>query len=421
MWLPVRGVRSLARGGAFVAGADDADALWQNPAGLAHAAGDGKRALLFDLALVYQPIEFTALDGTTVSNEQPTQPVPSVAGSLGIGERLVIAGGIAAPYAALHRYPTDSAARFASVSWSGSAFVVATVGVAYAVNDELRVGATLQNFFSKLSWSVVMSGCPPTATCDDADRTFDMPVEIDQTDYLSPSGSVGLQYDVSPYATLGLAVQAPTRVAGSGSLAAKLPTNLMFDSGRITGDEIAVSYTLPPSIRLGVEAHPLPRLRVEAALDIELWSMHDEITLDTNKIAIENVVGGPYAFGDMTIARDYGNSYSPSLGVEYHAPLLVVGAGYAYESAAAPPSTVSPLTVDSAKHLFAIGGGYEDEGWQIGVAIAYVTAADVEVSLDDAKVTRLAPLRGAPVDARVNAGSYTTSFVVAGLRFARRW
>jgi long-subunit fatty acid transport protein len=333
----------------------------------------------------------------------------------------VFAGGISAPYAALHRYPADSAARFASLSWNGSAFVVATVGIAYAVNDQLRVGATLQNFFSKLSWSLVMSGCPPTETCDDADRTYDMPVDIDQTDYVSPSGSIGVQYDVSPYATLGLALQAPTKVAGSGSLTAKLPTNLAFQNGRITGDEVAVSYTLPPSIRAGVEAHPLPRLKIEAALDVELWSMHDKIAIDTNEIAIESVVGGPYAFGDMAIARDYKTSFSPSLGVEYRMPLLVIGGGYAYESAAAPASTVSPLTVDGSKHLFAIGGGYEDDGWQIGAAIAYVTTADVDVAPGDAKVTRLAPLRSAPIDARVNAGSYSTSFVVAGLRFARRW
>jgi len=419
--LPVRGVRSLARGGAFVAGADDADALWQNPAGLAHAAGDGNQALLFDLALVYQPVEYTAEDGTTATNEQPSQPLPTIAGSLGIGERLVIAGGITAPYAALHRYPKASAARFASVSWTGSTFVVATVGVAYRVTDQLRVGATLQNFFSKLQWSIVMSGCPPTATCDADDRSLDMPVDIEQTDFLSPSGSVGVQFDASPYATLGLAIQAPMRVAGQGTLTAKLPTSLIFDGGRITGDDVAVSYTLPPTIRAGVEAHPSTGLRVEAALDVELWSLHDEIAIDTTDIAIENVAGGPYAFGDMTIARDYKTSFSPSLGVEYHGPSFVVGGGYAYESAAAPTSTVSPLTVDTAKHLFAVGGGYEDAGWQIGGAIAYVTAADVEVTTGDAKVDRLAPVRGAPVGTRVNAGSYTTSFVVAGLRFARRW
>src|SRR5689334_4595950 len=66
MVLPVHGVRSLSRAGAFVAGADDAAARWQNPAGLAHTAGEGTRALLFDLGLVYQPVEYTALDGSTI-------------------------------------------------------------------------------------------------------------------------------------------------------------------------------------------------------------------------------------------------------------------------------------------------------------------------------------------------------------------
>ena len=41
MVLPVRGVRDLERGGALIAGADDADALWLDPAGLAHLVGDG--------------------------------------------------------------------------------------------------------------------------------------------------------------------------------------------------------------------------------------------------------------------------------------------------------------------------------------------------------------------------------------------
>jgi len=46
MVLPVRGVRTLERGGAFVAGADDADALWLDPAGLAHVHGKGTKAFL---------------------------------------------------------------------------------------------------------------------------------------------------------------------------------------------------------------------------------------------------------------------------------------------------------------------------------------------------------------------------------------
>ena len=419
MVLPVRGVRSLARAGAFVAGADDADSLWQNPAGLAHATGDGKRQLLFDLALVYQPVEYTAEGGTSTSNQQPSQPVPALAGSLGIGDRLVIGGGIAAPYAALHRYPVDSVARYQSVSWSGSTFVLATAGVAYAVSDRLRVGATLQNQFSKLAWSVVANGCPPMTACAPDDRSYDMPIDLEQTDYLAPSGSIGVQFDASPYATIGLAVQAPMKIAGQGTLTAKLPSNNVFSNAKVTGDDVAISFTLPPALRLGVEARPIGRLRVEAALDVELWSVHDEISIEPDKITVDNVPSGPYPFHAMTIARDFETSYAASLGVEYHGDSVALAGGYAYETSAVPSATTSVLTVDGNKHLVSIGGGYEDAGWQIGGAIAYVSVADTKVA--DGDVQQLAPLRDTPVDMPVNAGTYATSYVLAGLRFARRW
>jgi long-chain fatty acid transport protein len=420
MVLPIHGVRSLSRAGAFTAGATDADALWQNPAGLAHVAGDGKRSLLFDLALVYQPVEITAEDGTIVNNEQPTQPVPTLAATLGIGDKLVIAGGIAAPYQALHRYPKDSAARFASVSWTGSAFVVAAAGVAYRVNDTLRVGATVQNVFTKTAWSLVASGCPGAGCTDNDDRSFDLPMVIEQTDYLSPSGSIGVQWDPSPFATVGLALQGPAKVAADGTLTAKVPSNLVYNNGRITGDAASVSYWLPPAVRAGVEVHPAPNVKIEAALDVELWSMHDEITIDIDDIAIDQVAGGPYAFRDLTIARNFKTSYAIALGAEYHLPSITLAGGYAYETAAVPPSMVSALTVDAAKHLVTIGGGYDDDGWQVGAALAYGIVDDVT---SPGGVQRLYPLGdgvAAPAT-RDNAGSYKTSFVVAGLRFARVW
>src|ERR1051325_8770345 len=82
MMLPVRGVRTVERAGALIAGADDADALWLNPAGLAHLAGDGHKALLFDAAYVYQTVDYTRIDSggnqlAPVSNQQPGQPIPT--------------------------------------------------------------------------------------------------------------------------------------------------------------------------------------------------------------------------------------------------------------------------------------------------------------------------------------------------------
>jgi long-chain fatty acid transport protein len=426
MALPVRGVRALERGGAFVAGADDADALWQNPAGLAHGDGVGTKQLLFDIALVYQPVTYTRIDSggnvqATVENQQPVTPIPTLAAAFAVTDRLVIGGGIAAPYAALHRYADDGAQRYASVSLAGSTFVIVTLGAAYEVSERLRVGATLQNVVSSLNARVVVSGCPGQMTCGPEARDFDAAAQLTQSDYVSPSGSVGVQYDAHELVTLGLAIQAPSRVSAPGTLALQLPSNTLFENAQLAGNAARTSFTLPPVVHAGVELHPSPALRIEAALAIELWSMHDDITIEPEDVRIENVAGTAYTVGTMTIPRNYKTSLAPSVAVEYHAGPVMFGAGIGYETAAAPATHVSVLTVDASKILVGIGGGYEQDGWQIGAAAGYAKLADVDVPLAGAAVPQLQPLRDQPAPVGVNAGTYTSSYLIAGIRMARRF
>lgn len=427
MLLPVRGVRTVQRAGALIAGADDADALWLDPAGLAHLAGDGNKALLFDAAYVYQTVDYTRIDSAgnrlaPVSNDQPGQAIPTLAGALGIGERLVIAGGIAAPYAGLHKYDDGGAQRYASVSLAGPAFVYVTFGAAYQVNDRLRVGATVMDVFSKVASRIVLSGCPGQTVCAPEDPEFDSLAEDEQTDYFAPSGSLGVQYDVAPSATIGLAVQAPSRVSATGTFKARLPSSGLFSGARVVGDESELSLTLPAIVRAGIEVRPRPELRIEAALDVELWSTHDEIHIAPHGVEIQGAAGGgTYVVGDLTIPRNYKTSFAPAIGAEWHGPSFVVGAGYSYETAAAPPGYVSVLTVDSTKHLIGIGGGYEANGWQIGASAGFVALSEVDVPLAEAKVPQLTPLRDQPSAVMINAGSYKSRYIMAGLRFARRF
>jgi long-chain fatty acid transport protein len=436
MVLPLRGVRTLERGGAFIAGADDADALWLDPAGLAHLAGNNKRALLFDVAYVYQTVDYTRIDAVgdplpPARNLQPGQPIPSLAGALGIGDKLVIAGGLGAPYNAFHRYNADGPQRYASVSLENSAFVVVTAGIAYKVDDRLRIGATVQDFVSRINSTIVVSGCPGAMACAPEDPSFDASLEIHQADYLSPSGSIGVQYDAADSVTLGLAIQAPTRISETGKLTVKLPTQAVFEGAKVTGDRARIAFTLPASIRGGVEWRPDAHFRIEAALDVELWSMHDGIEITPEDVHVDGGPAGPLTLAPMRIPRSYQTTFAPSLGVEWHGPKgakgeafphnIMFGAGYSYETAAAPAGDVSVLTVESAKHLVGLGGGYESEGWQIGAAIGFVALADVDVSLAAAKVPQLAPFHDTPSTMPVNAGSYRSRHFVAGLRFARRW
>ncbi len=211
--LPIHGVRSLQRGGALIAGADDADALWLNPGGLGHLAGDKKQALLFDVSLVYQAVAYTRLDASGTlfprqTNQQPGTLVPTIVGALGIGDRLVIAGGVAFPDQTFHRYAADGPQRYASVSLDGSRNAIVTAGVGYKVSDQLRVGATLSTFVTSTKLAVVASGCPQTMTCAPEDPSFDMGLALDQTDALSITGSIGVSTTCSR-----------TRRSGSRSMA----------------------------------------------------------------------------------------------------------------------------------------------------------------------------------------------------------
>jgi long-chain fatty acid transport protein len=423
MDLPVHGVREVARAGALVAGAEDPDAMWGNPAGLAHLVGT--KTFLVGVTYLDQTVDYTRIDsgGTTmptVSNQSPGFPIPTIAVTYGIGDRLVVGAGIGAPYAALHRYPVDGTQRYASISLAESRMAIVTLAAAYAITPRLRVGATLEDLISTLNSRVVLASCPGQTVCAPEDPEFDADTKIVQTDVWSPTGSLGVQWDAHPLVTLGAAVHAPAKIDGDGKLQTRLPSSGFFEGAMVVGDRASLAFTLPASVRAGVEVRPDPHVRVEVAVTAELWSMHDAITITPHGVEIDNVPGvGTYVVGPSVIPRHYKNSYAPSIGGEYRFGKAMIGAGYAYETAAAPRGYVSVLTVDSAKHIIGLGGAYAIGGGELGASLGFVKLVDVSVPLADARVPELTPVRDQPADVYVNAGTYRSTYLLGGLRFSR--
>jgi long-subunit fatty acid transport protein len=421
--LPFRGVHELERAGALVADAADADALFVDPAGLAHLAGNGKQGLLFDIAYVYQPVTYTPI-GTpgrpapAITNEQPGAAAPTVAATLGIRDRWVLAAGFTSPYYGGQLYEPTGVQRYASVAIDLSLVQVA-VGAAYVVSPHLRIGGTIQDYVSRIHQSVAVSMCSAQLACSPQDASYDAVVTNVQTGYLSPTASVGAQWDATPNLVVGGAVQGPTYIWGSGTLTSTLPTNSQFQGAQVVGNSGETTFWLPPIVRAGASWHPTAHLAIEAALDVELWSVHSAIDLTPSHVAIQTPTSGPQTLQAMQIARDYHTSVSPSLGAELHVGVIALAAGVAYETAAAPASTVSVLTVDANKLIIGLGGGYDADGWQIGAAVGYAYLANVDVSASAARVVELQPLRTTPLPDYVNAGTYSAYDLIAGLRAAR--
>ncbi len=426
--LATRGVRPTARGGAFVAGADDLGAIWFNPAGLGvMAGGPGKRSFLVDVAYVSQSAEYTRIDSgfnvqEPVSSDAPGLPVPTLAVGLDLGDRMVLAFGLLAPYAGLGRYPEDGSQRYSLIDMSESLLVIAEAAIAYRVSDRLRVGAGLQNMVFQLSSTMIFSGCPGQTVCAPEDPEWDALGKVTQLDAFNPSGVVGIQYDLSSSLRAGLAFQLPFFVAGKGKFETVLPPSGFYDGATVVGDRADVSFTLPPILRAGLEAGS-KRWRAELAGTIEFWSMHDELAIEPVDVRIENAPGvGTYEIGPLSIPRNYKNSYSVHLGLEGQpmasTPLRLL-AGWSFETAAAPEEYLSVLTVDGSKHLLAAGLGWTAGRWSVDAVFGMGLVADRHVDPTVGVSPQLTPVRDDPNDPEplrtyVNWGDYSSSWLIAG-------
>jgi long-subunit fatty acid transport protein len=406
--LPTHGMHSTERAGALVAGADDADALFLDPAGLARIAGDGQRSLLFDVGYLYEHEQYSAPNFGQLTNQQPGTDQFTIAGALGIGDRLVIGGGVTTLPAGVHHFDNTGPQRYTSIDASGTQYVTVAVGAGYVLAPKLRIGATLTDTVSMLNWSLSANACTTAATnCGNGNT--DMAMHLTQNDYVAPSGSIGAQYDALSDVTLGLAIQGPTSISSSGTLIVTPPAS----GGAITGTNATTSYWLPPSVRAGVELHHV-NVRIEAAVEVELWGIHDAITIAPDGIAL-----GATQLQTMTIRRDYHTSTAVSLGGEVHLGEVRVAAGIGYETSAAPARTVSTFAIDAPKLLLGLGGGYSLDGWEIGGAAGLALLSTVNVT--DPAVAVLTPLSTSATTVYANAGSYAAYDLTVGLRGSRRF
>ncbi|GAB4518508.1 MAG: outer membrane protein transport protein [Haliangiales bacterium] len=430
--LSSRGVRPTARGGAFVAGADGLGAFGFNPAGIAALADDEhERVALVDFGFVHQSASYTRIDSggnvqPEVSNQAPGLPIPTIGVGFDLFDDGVLAVGVYAPYAGLGKYDEDGPQRYSLVDLSSSLLAITEVAFGYKLGDRVRLGAGVQNMVFLLDSTVAFSACPGETICAPEDPEFDAVGRVSQLSLVNPSAVFGAQVDIHERVRAGVAVQLPFWISGSGTIQTRLPSSGFFDGAEVRGDEAEVSFVLPAAIRLGVEANPLPRWKVELAGSIEFWSQHDEFKIQPKDVRIENAAGvGTYEIGSLNIPRNFEDTFSINLGVEGQ-PLadlpLTVLAGYSFETAAAPDEYMTVLTVDGTRHLIAAGAGYELGEWQLGGTLGFVAVGSRSISPEVGRAPQLSPIRDdsdEPLDVFVNWGDYSSWWLIAGVSASR--
>ncbi len=444
LYFSERGVRPLARGGAFVAGADDINAMWFNPAGLV----DAQSTFLADAAFMLFSADFQrqtqvvgdggalqTFDSPSVHGDAPPVPIPTlgIAFPVDDDQRLTVGVGAFAPYAPLLRWPeklpdgSPSPSRYSLVSLEGSLLGTVELFAAYKVSEELRIGAGLQLLVGSFQNVTDLNANPNSLLGAPQDPSYDT---LTQTRALivTPSGNLGVTWIPSKYVRFGLAGQLPYWVDAPATLRVRLPAAAAFASATQVGSDAGVKFRLPAHLRAGVEVRPTDTTRVELSYEHQFWSLHDTIDITPHNVELIGVTGfpSPYTIPAISIPRHFRDCDSIHLGGEQRFDIsettkLDVRLGVAFETSAIPTPYVSPLTIDGNKFTFAGGVGITIDRTRIDATFAYVYMPEVDVPAGSALLPVINPVSGYPNPpssvGAVNGGHYSAAAPIIGIGF----
>ncbi|MFT3926821.1 MAG: outer membrane protein transport protein [Myxococcales bacterium] len=363
-YLTERGVRSLGRGGAFVAGAKGAESLWINPAGLKGAGN----SFTMEGNLNFLRGSFQRLDdgGNLRAKEEldiAYLPIPMFAITKDFGlEDFTFGFGVYLPQFAVTTWPSQvnggpAPNRYSLYSIKGSIFGNFTAGLAYHGIEGLSLGLTAALITGRFKASTALSACDGFLCQQPEDPSFDVTSTIVLRRFASVMIGAGLTYEIGPI-TIGGSLQTPWNMKGKADLDVTLPSDPAFSHAKVTGAEGKVNVPFPWIGRVGIEVKPTETFRFELAAVYEGWSRQDNINVQANNMWIRDVVGiGDYQVGSIKIQRLMSNAYSFRGGFEFTTEDqgMTFRMGASYDTTAIKDRAMSPMTIDANKVVAGIG------------------------------------------------------------------
>ncbi len=365
-WTPVRGVRALSVGGAYVAGAEGTNALWYNPSRL-----DATGATI-EMAGVFLNGSFTTPEGEIAQNQGRALPNPTVGGVFRVNEMLSLAAGAYAPYSPQLGFDEDGPQRYSLVQSDRITMLYMHVAAALRL-DGFRIGGGIQNVNFHLRQRSTLSGYTGLFG-QPKDKEFDILTELDMNDPFQLTGNVGMSVDWGPL-TFGAALQLPYTMGGQAQFRVRLGTSVFFDPIKVEGDSVDFEVPFPMMIRSGLQWRVNEDLNMELAFNWEDWSIQDELVIDPKgRIKLTGVPGiGDYDMGKLVVDRRMKDTYSVHLGGDYQVIKdLHLRSGIYYETSSFDDVTYSVAQLDGRKLSLAGGLAYKVAGLRIDAALSYV-------------------------------------------------
>jgi long-subunit fatty acid transport protein len=360
--------RSIGRGGTNIAHADNGAILYDNPAAAVNIEG----CTLVDIGVDMLICDFHYSGTNATANEAGNLfPLPQISmikksrdGRMAYGLGLFVPAGFSELYDMQGPVALGGQQRYKSIG--SLAKILPTL--AYKLNDRLSVGATLGVAVShdEIEGPYRIQGPGPftgVASLIDLQATG-----------AAMCWSLGLQYELSDYTTLGITYQSESRFKAEGNTTVNVPGFGM------TRYDSQLSITWPRSLGLGIKHELCPCRTLSVDLIWFNWSnafdtLGMELTNSSNIIFPNMVEELPLRWRDTLSTR---LGYEQKLGCD-----RVVRCGYVYHRNPIPDGTLTPYIQSILEHSFTAGYGWKFRGWDIDLAYLFAFGSNRHVGTSD--------------------------------------
>ncbi|MEE9431193.1 MAG: outer membrane protein transport protein [Melioribacteraceae bacterium] len=352
------GTKALGMGGAFVGLANDATAIYWNPAGLAGQRSSVDLFFTGVMPLGSYKMDVAGIDATTESNLYPTGGLLGVysADKLTFGLGVYVPAGLGAEWNGADLAVFSGGSAF---DWESKIGVVAiSPSIAYQVSDKFSIGLSANIYYAMFDL------LRPDAADLNQDGIPETPVQYtEESTGLGYGATVGLKYDVNNKLSLGAAFRTSTSVTMDGTADIDVP-----GMGNIINTEFTRDVTWPMWISGGIAYKPTKCLTVALDVQYSNWAKLDKLVADYEKMPE----------GEFNL--DWEDAVQIRFGSEYLvSPVTAIRLGYYYDPAPAPDETLNILFPSSNNHVVTAGFGHSFGKYRIDAAIEYLLGGDRDV------------------------------------------
>jgi long-chain fatty acid transport protein len=348
-----QGTAAMGQGNAFVAEANDASAIFYNPAGLNQI----KRAQVYQGSFFnYPDREYSGGGQDSQTNHRLYRSLTAYI-AIPVHDRVALGLGFFSPFGLGSPWPPTWAGRYITTFSSLHTYTLNPV-ISVKVLENLSLAAGFDVLWSRVRLKrktpVVVGG-----------RAFpDGEIEI-RGEGNGTGYNLGLHYEPLSGVKLGVAYRSQIKVKHSGGLSTTLPAPL--GAGPTSAGTASIIY--PPSLTMGIAYSRFKPFTFEFDTTWTGWSSYSKqkVNLDT-PISVNGV-----PTTTITTPKNWHDTWAFRFGANYEVnEWMKLRAGYIYDLTPVPDSSFDPQVPDANRHIFTVGQDLKILRFTLGIAYNYI-------------------------------------------------